>query len=113
MFVILNRNNIPALKKAMHDLVDLISGEDDLMALATLEHGLEIRLKHNEQYRIASIPSSQQIRYNDSFYRIKSDDQMTTSIAIFLIQLINLSHLQGGVYNQKQLEKLLKPFRIL
>ncbi|MDC2826967.1 hypothetical protein [Limosilactobacillus mucosae] len=112
---LLTEKNISSVKIAMHDLQNRIEfTDDDLMALMTIGVSLIRRLQNGIQFQIDDVESNTDVVYLKSKYRFiyKKQLRSTNNIALFLLNLINVSHIFGAVLNAEQIDRLLRPFEI-
>ena len=112
---LLTEKNVSSVNVAMHDLQNRIDfTDDDLMALMTIGVSLIRRLQSGIQFQIDDVVSNVDVVYLKSRYRFvyKPQLRVTNNIALFLINLINISHVFGEVLDEERIGSLLKPLQV-
>ncbi|MEO5289162.1 hypothetical protein [Limosilactobacillus allomucosae] len=112
--VLLMHKNISQVRLAVHDLLKIVRGED-LAVLATIGQSLINRLANGQQYLIENIQGDYKIKYDGAVYKFSynSQTEIVNDTAVFLLRMVNASHLEEGIDSKEKLEKLIKPYRVI
>ncbi|MDC2829114.1 hypothetical protein PO250_02025 [Limosilactobacillus mucosae] len=112
--VLLTNKNISQVRLAVHDLLKIVRGED-LAVLATIGQSLINRLANGQQFLIENIQADYKIKYDGAIYKFSYNSQaeIVNDTAIFLLRMVNASHLEESIDSKEKLEKLIKPYRVI